>query len=225
MRGVAQCGAQGSDARTGYPRALEVRRAFRIGDVEIRPASNEIVTKEGVVRVKPRLMEVLLRLAVEPGQVVSRQTLLDDVWPRRMVNDDVLSRVVADLRVALRDDAREARYIETLPKAGYRLIAPVVRQPSPAAAPGATPAPVPAARPSHWAAYATAAAVAVSSLRRCCLVPRPDGWSDASARHSSGSWPARSPLSRTPGTRSRRASRPTVRWCVCAGQTATARKS
>ena len=85
------------------------------------------------MRVKPRLMDVLLRLAAAPGEVVPRDTLLADVWPRRMVNDDVLSRVIADLRVALRDDAREARFIETIPKVGYRLIAPVI----PASAPPA----------------------------------------------------------------------------------------
>ena len=70
-------------------------------------------------------MAVLLRLAAAPQQVVPRETLLAEVWPRRMVNDDVLSRAIADLRTALSDDAREARFIETIPKVGYRLIAPV----------------------------------------------------------------------------------------------------
>lgn len=128
--------------------------AFRLGDVEIRPASNELLVDGTVLRVKPRLMEVLLRLAAEPGAVVSREVLLHDVWPRRMVNDEVLSRVIADLRAVLRDDAREARFIETIPKVGYRLIAPVVplaadavaapAAPSPAAAPAAAPAIAPA---------------------------------------------------------------------------------
>ena len=117
--------------------------AFRLHEVEIRPSANEISTAAGVVRIKPRLMDLLLRLAHAPGEVVSRETLLDQVWSRRMVNDDVLSRAVADLRIALGDDAREARFIETLPKAGYRLIAPVSHQgvrPS-AVAKGASPLP------------------------------------------------------------------------------------
>jgi len=67
---------------------------------------------------------------------VTRQALLDDVWPRRLVADEVLSRTIAELRTSLDDDAREARYIETLPKIGYRLIAPVT-----AGAPAAMPAP------------------------------------------------------------------------------------
>ncbi len=103
------------------------RRAtpFRLHDVDVHPASNEITAGGARLRLKPRQMEVLLRLAASPGQIVTRQMLLDDVWPRRMVNDDVLSRVIADLRDALGDDARGARYIETLPKVGYRLIAPL----------------------------------------------------------------------------------------------------
>jgi Tol biopolymer transport system component/DNA-binding winged helix-turn-helix (wHTH) protein len=96
-----------------------------LGEIEVRPASNELVVARDVVRVKPRLMDVLLRLAASPGQVVTREALIADAWPRRMVNDEVLSRVIADLRGVLRDDAREARYIETLPKVGYRLIAPI----------------------------------------------------------------------------------------------------
>jgi DNA-binding winged helix-turn-helix (wHTH) protein len=97
-----------------------------IGAFEVRAPSNELAGPDGVLRLRPRLMDVLLRLAEAPGEVVPRQVLLDDVWPRRLVADEVLSRTIADLRTALGDDAREARYIETLPKVGYRLIAPVV---------------------------------------------------------------------------------------------------
>lgn len=105
--------------------AFRDRPPFKLGEIEVRPASNELVAAGKVARLKPRLMDVLLRLAASPGEVVTREALLADAWPRRMVNDEVLSRVIADLRGALRDDAREARYIETLPKVGYRLIAPI----------------------------------------------------------------------------------------------------
>src|SRR5689334_14666785 len=96
-----------------------------IGSFAVRAASNELVAGGDVIRLRPRLMDVLLRLAATPGAVVSRQQLLDDVWPRRAVADEVLSRTIGELRTVLGDDAREARYIETLPKVGYRLIAPV----------------------------------------------------------------------------------------------------
>jgi Tol biopolymer transport system component/DNA-binding winged helix-turn-helix (wHTH) protein len=123
--------------------AFRDRPPFTLGEIEVRPASNELVVARDVVRVKPRLMDVLLRLAASPGQVVTREALIADAWPRRMVNDEVLSRVIADLRGVLRDDAREARYIETLPKVGYRLIAPIG-------------APLPASRPPRRVTRAVA---------------------------------------------------------------------
>ena len=99
---------------------------MRIGTVAVFPASNEIDDGAGRQRVPPRLMALLLRLARDAGTPVDRTTLLDEVWSRRGVTDEVLSRAVADLRTALGDDAREPRYIETLPKIGYRLVAAVV---------------------------------------------------------------------------------------------------
>jgi len=109
------------------PRPFRRDPPVTIGAWHVRAASNELVGPGGVVRLRPRLMDVLLRLAAASGEVVPRQVLLDEVWPRRLVADEVLSRTIAELRTALADDAREARYIETLPKIGYRLIAPVMR--------------------------------------------------------------------------------------------------
>jgi Tol biopolymer transport system component/DNA-binding winged helix-turn-helix (wHTH) protein len=97
----------------------------RIGEFTAHPASNELVGARGVVRVRPRLMDVLLRLAAEPGAVISRTRLLEEVWPRRMVSDEVLSRTIAELRTVLGDDPRRPSYIETIPTVGYRLVAPV----------------------------------------------------------------------------------------------------
>ena len=120
------------------PKTSDRRRdgPFRLGDLEVLPASGELRSRRGTQRLRPLLMDILVRLAAEPGEVVRRETLLEDVWPRRMVNDEVLSRAIAELRTVLGDDARVARYIETLPKLGYRLVAPV--QPlEPAASPSA----------------------------------------------------------------------------------------
>ncbi len=134
----------------------------RIGKFTVLPASNELAGAHGVVRVRPRLMDVLLRLAAEPGAVISRIRLLEEVWPRRMVSDEVLSRTIAELRTVLGDDPRHPSYIETIPTVGYRLVAPVgvgdVAAGAPVAAapltaPRVTPAPV--ARPTAPFAAAT----------------------------------------------------------------------
>jgi len=106
---------------------------MRIGEFSVRADSNELHGPNGVVRLRPLLMQVLLRLAIEPGAAVTREQLINEVWPRKIVNDEVLSRAIAELRIALGDDSREPRYIETLPKIGYRLVATVSREAIPAA--------------------------------------------------------------------------------------------
>jgi len=138
---------------------------FRLGDHEVFPASCEVRTRRGVERLRPLLMDILLRLAAEPGVVVRRETLLQDVWPRRMVNDEVLSRAIAELRTALGDDARVARYIETMPKLGYRLVATIA--PLAVEVPGGTAAAPPPANPARrsprrWAAAGVLAAFAAA---------------------------------------------------------------
>ena len=87
-------------------------------------------------------MALLCYLADRPGQVVSREALLSAVWPGVVVGDDSLTQAVIKLRKALGDTAESPAYIQTIPKGGYRLVAPVVRAPGTAiasaeAAPGA----------------------------------------------------------------------------------------
>ena len=83
------------------------------------------------VRLKPLLDRLLRRLLDEPGTVLTRECLIEQVWTRPQVNDEVLSRAIAELRAILGDDAREPRFIETLPKGGYRWIAPLELDHSP----------------------------------------------------------------------------------------------
>ncbi len=74
----------------------------------------------------PRLQYDLLMCLVEhAGALVSREQLIERAWQRRVVGDEVLSRQIATLRQLLGDDARAPRYIETVPKVGYRWLAPV----------------------------------------------------------------------------------------------------
>jgi len=153
---------------------MSVPDPLRIGEVGVYPASNEIVTGAGRTRIPPRLMALLVRLAREPGAPVDRPTLLDEVWSRRGVSDEVLSRAVADLRTALGDDAKDPRYIETLPKVGYRLVAPV----APLGA-DATPAPSPAdvrklVRGPRLVAGGVLVAIAIASIAFTALRPVPD---------------------------------------------------
>lgn len=70
-------------------------------------------------------MDVLMVLVGHAGQTVSRQEIIERVWNTSFVSDEVLSRCVSLLRKHLGDEPRKPRYIETIPKKGYRLIATV----------------------------------------------------------------------------------------------------
>ena len=71
-------------------------------------------------------MDLLTYLAAHPGEVVSKERLLDDLWGSRMVSESALTRTVTELRQALGDDAEAPHLLETIPKRGYRLIGSVV---------------------------------------------------------------------------------------------------
>lgn len=104
--------------------------AFRIGDWRVRAATGRIEAAGRAHKLEPRVMEVLVYLAGRPGEVVSRDELERDVWRGALVGYDAVTGTIIKLRKALDDDARHPRYIETIPKKGYRLIAEVARDPA-----------------------------------------------------------------------------------------------
>ena len=84
------------------------------------------LTRDGETRnVEPRVMDLLFLLAAEPGRVFSRTEILAALWPNVTVGEDTLARCVFKLRRALDDDREAPRFIETIPKRGYRLIVQV----------------------------------------------------------------------------------------------------
>lgn len=88
-------------------------------------------------RVTPKAMAVLQLLLENPGRVVTREELLARVWPGTFPTDDVVTQAITQLRKAFGQPRGEPRFIETIAKNGYRLVAPVeaVPEPHPAADP------------------------------------------------------------------------------------------
>jgi len=68
-------------------------------------------------------LELLMCLIRYQGQDVSKDTMLNEVWPNKVVSEDVLSVAVSQIRKALGDNARKPQFIKTIPSVGYRLIA------------------------------------------------------------------------------------------------------
>lgn len=98
---------------------------FRVGPWRVRPALNRLSAGGETHQLEPKVAEVLAHLASRPGEVVSRAELQQAVWGSPYVSEDLPRRAVYELRKVLGDDPRSPRYIETIPRAGYRLIAPV----------------------------------------------------------------------------------------------------
>lgn len=95
---------------------------FHLYDRTVEPAAGLIRGPAGDVHVEPRAIDLLLRLAADPGKPVSRETIVRDVWNDAPGADASLSVAVSRLRQALADDRTKPRFIETLPKRGYRLL-------------------------------------------------------------------------------------------------------
>jgi adenylate cyclase len=119
-------------------KGLGVAVGLLIGDWKVDPSRNELARGTESVRLEPKAVEVLVHLAGRAGEVVGREELLSAVWPGVVVGDDALTQAIIKLRKALGDDAQQPRYIETIPKRGYRLVAAVTSADSvPATAPPA----------------------------------------------------------------------------------------
>ena len=104
---------------------MDLHRGFVLGTWVVRPLENRLVGDGAEERLEPKAMDVLVELARHPGEVVTRNHLFDTVWAGTIVTDEVLSRCISLLRQQLGDDAKNPRFIQTIPRRGYRLMCTV----------------------------------------------------------------------------------------------------
>ncbi|WP_332856570.1 nSTAND1 domain-containing NTPase [Duganella sp. S19_KUP01_CR8] len=98
-------------------------KSFRFGQWRVDPATNTLSCGDLNRQLEPRAMDVLLHLCKHPHVVVSAETLLDACWGDVSPSDNAIHKIITQLRRALDDSAVEPRYIETIRKRGYRLLA------------------------------------------------------------------------------------------------------
>ncbi len=134
-------------------------RGFRLGAWQVRPDLCTLETDGRSVQLEPKAMGVLLCLAQHAPHVVTREQFIEEVWSGRIVTDEVLSRAISLLRTQLEDDAHEPRFVRTIPRVGYALIATVDAPELPESAPSQ----VPSARRPAWA-FAVAGLVFVAAV-------------------------------------------------------------
>lgn len=100
--------------------------AFRIGGWLVEPSLKRLSRDDQVIEIEPKAMAVLVFLAETAGEVVSNDQIIAAVWENRPMGDNPVYKVIARLRQVLGDDAQQPRYIATVTKMGYRLVAEVL---------------------------------------------------------------------------------------------------
>src|SRR5579862_2345281 len=102
-------------------------RLLRFGTFELNPASNELRRAGALIKLQGQQFQLLVLLAERAGEVVTREQIRQTLWDDQTFVDfdRAINFCINQIRGALGDDPQSPRYIETLPRKGYRFIAPV----------------------------------------------------------------------------------------------------
>lgn len=111
------------------PRSQSDNRLCAFGPFIVDPLRGQLRRDDTVVALTPKAFQILVKLVHERGEVVSRDTLLGELWPHVIVEENTLAKHVSTLRKALRATPEEPEYIVTVSGRGYRLAAPIVELP------------------------------------------------------------------------------------------------
>lgn len=96
---------------------------FRLGPLTVRPGLRQVVRDDGMSEVlEPRVMQVLIALALADGAILTRDDLTTSCWDSRIVGEDAINRVISRLRRVAEGIARDSFKLETITKVGYRLV-------------------------------------------------------------------------------------------------------
>ena len=97
--------------------------SVRFDIFELDEANASLLREGKPVSLAPTPFAVLCALVRQPGSLLTKNALLDEVWGHRFVSESVLKTAISEIRTALRDDARQPRFIETVSRRSYRFIA------------------------------------------------------------------------------------------------------
>ena len=101
---------------------------FRLGQWLVDPQMGRISQADRQVELQPQVMDLLVFFAEHPGQVIGMDELHSNLWKDRIVTTASIYTSLKQLRAVLGDDARDPRYIKTIPKRGYQLIAAIEQE-------------------------------------------------------------------------------------------------
>src|SRR5271170_6951935 len=149
---------------------------LRFGVFELDRDAMELRRNGAPIRLQEQPLRVLAALVERPGEIVTREELQQRIWGKDTFVDfeQSLNKAVNRLREALNDEAGQPRYVETVPRRGYRFIAPVTglnstEQPRPPVLPGS----VSDAKPAADLGYAPGS---ISGARPAAVLAKKRGW-------------------------------------------------
>lgn len=114
------------------------RERYAFGEFTLDVAERRVARRGRDVTLAPKAHDLLVELVRRSGRLVSKRELLDLIWPDSFVEEGILAVHVSSLRKVLGDDSRQAAYIETVSRSGYRFIAPVTAAREPTSSSGAS---------------------------------------------------------------------------------------
>ena len=134
---------------------MSVSERYAFGDFVLERSQQRVLHRDGTqLSLTPRLFSALLLFAERAGELLDKDTLMLALWPDLVVEENNLSQVISGLRRALGDDTQGSRYIQTVPRRGFRFIAAVTALPGaaeqatvPVVAPVIAPVSIPVAPP------------------------------------------------------------------------------
>ena len=173
-----------------------ISQQFELGDWRVDAAGNRLLRGDEVRPLRHKAMALLVLLARHAGETVSRETIVDAIWEgNHFVAPKAINNAVWTIRQALGDNQDAPRYLETIPKKGYRLIA-TVRCVAPTDASGPPPAePAPSRRPPRALAWTAALLTALGVAVVGYTLQRPK----APLAGAATPLPSATPLTQNPG--------------------------
>ena len=150
--------------------ASDAEAAYEFGQFTLVPSQKRLLSGREAVPLAPKVFDTLALLVESPGRLIQKEEFLKALWPNSVVEEQALAHNISQLRKVLHDPAEAPRFIETVPKRGYRFIASVRTAAEPpafpaAAAPGGALPPVmqPLRRPRRAVLAVLAAALVLAA--------------------------------------------------------------
>lgn len=103
----------------------DLQKGFYLENWYIEPHLGNVTGEHRTIRLEPKIMEVLVCMAERQGEVIRKEDFFQKTWSDVNVTPHVLARAISEIRRTFHDEPQNPRFIQTVPKIGYRLIAPV----------------------------------------------------------------------------------------------------